>query len=224
MEILFDHLSAVPNWLVAVFLLIAGGLAATVARLLIVRLLQLLRFNHLCDRLGATDFLRTGGVSNPPAELVGRGISGLLLIGIFLEAARILDISAIHELRQRAAAALPALLSALLVLAVGLMVVAFLAGFLRTVVRNAGNPYANLWARIARWTGAILVLALALEQADIRGTILPGVIQIVIAAFAFGMALAFGLGCKEMARHAMERLVADLKERHREDPKPDLEG
>jgi hypothetical protein len=102
--------------------------------------------------------------------------------------------------------------------------IAFLAGFVRTVTRNAGSPYANLWSRITRWVGVVLVLAMAFEQAEIRGSILAGAIQILIAAFAFGMALAFGLGCKDIARNAMERMLANLKERHRDASKTDLEG
>ncbi len=224
MENLYESLSALPHELVAAFVLIVGGVTAVILRLAVVRLLHILRFNHLCDRMGTTDFLRKGGISFPPAELAGRFITGLFLIGVFFEAARLLDIAAIHSLRQRAGAALPGILSSCLVLAVGLMIVFFLAGFLRTVVRNAGNSYANLWSRIARWTGIVLVLILALEQADIQGTILPGAIQIVIAAVAFGLALAFGLGCKDMARNTMEKFIADLKERHRDETKPDMEG
>jgi hypothetical protein len=224
METMLTHLLPLPHWLAAAVILILGGLTSILMRLVVVRLLRLLRFNHLCDRSGAADFLRKGGFTFPPAELVGRGVSGLILIVVFLEAARILDIAAIYELRLRASSALPAILSAGLVLIVGLMAVGFLAGFLRTVTRNAGNPYANLWARIARWTGTIIVCALALEQAEFRGTMLPGVIQIIIAAFALGAALAFGIGCKDLARKAMEKLIADLKEKHRDVSKPDLEG
>ena len=224
MSMLFNRLPDMPHGMDAALVLAIGWFAAIVTRLVVVRLLQLLRFNRLCNRIGVDDFLRKGGVTFPPAELAGRGLSALILISAFLEAARILDIGALQELRRRAGAAVPSMISAGLVLAVGLMVVSFIAGFLRTVGRNAGNPYAAIWSRIARWTGTLLVLALALEQAVIQSVILPGVIHIVIAAFALGLALAFGLGCKDLARQVMEKWIADLKERHRNVSKPDMEG
>jgi hypothetical protein len=224
MQVLSAYLAALPGWLIAAIIVVVGWLAAGAARFVVTRMLAMLHFNQLCERTGACDFLRKGEVAFSPSVLVGRGLYWVILIGVFLEAARVLDIGLATEFRRRAVAALPALLSAVLVLAVGLILIAFLAGFVRTVSRNAGSPYANLWSRITRWVGVILVLAIAVEQAEIRGSILAGAIQIVIAAFAFGMALAFGLGCKDMARNAMEKWIANLKERHRDSSKPDMEG
>lgn len=216
--------SAQPDWLVALIVVAVGWLFAIAVRFGIARLLTALRFNHLCERTGTCEFLRKGEVGFTPAQLVGRGLYWLVLIVVLLETARLLDLGVATEFRRRLVASLPAVLSAAMVFAVGLILVAFVAGFVRTVTRNAGSPYANLWSRVARWFGVILVLAIALEQAEIRGSILAGVIQIVFGALAFGAALAFGLGCKDMARNTMERLITDLKERHRDVPKSDMEG
>jgi hypothetical protein len=224
MQALNAFSSALPGWLIAAILIAVGWLAAGAARLVVTRLLAFLHFNQLCMRTGVADVLRKGEVVLTPAELVGRGLYWVVLIGVFLETARLLDLGVTAELRQRALAALPALLGAIIVLAVGLLAVAFLAGLMRTLIRNAGSAYANLWSRIIRWAGTIVVLAIAVEQAEIRGSAFVGVLYIVIAAFAFGTALAFGLGCKDMARNAMEKWIAALKERHRDSSKPDMEG
>lgn len=224
MQTLNAHLSSLPGWLTAVIVITIGWLAAGMARFVVARLLALLHFNQLCERTGACDFLRKGEVAFSPSELAGRGLYWLIVIGALLEAAQLLDIGAAMEIRQRVVAAIPALLSAILVLIVGLIVVAFLSGFVRTLSRNAGSPYGNFWSRITRWTGTTLVLALAVEQAEIRGSVLAGVLYIIIAAIAFGMALAFGLGCQDMARNAMTKLIADVKERHRDASKSDMEG
>ena len=72
--------------------------------------------------------------------------------------------------------------------------------------------------------GTILVLAVTVEQIQIRSSVLAGTLLIAVAAIALGTALAFGLGCKDMARNAMERLIADVKERHRDTSKSDMEG
>lgn len=224
MEKILDYFSALPGWMAAMLVFAAGWLAAGVARVVLARLLRLMRFDRLCERTGVIKFLKRGEVPYSPCELVGRGFYWAILIGIFLETARLFNISIAMELRQRFMSALPAFLSAVFVLSVGLLLVGLLAGFVRTFFRNAGNLYANFWARMTRWVGVLLVIAVAFEQMEIRGSILAAVIQIVIAAFALGMALAFGLGCKDMARNAMEKLINDLKERHKDTTKPDLEG
>jgi hypothetical protein len=224
MQDLNAYLSAVPGWLLAVIVLAVGWLVAVLVQVTIARALRLFHFNQFCERIGIDDALRKGEVSISPSQLAGRGVYWVIFIVVLLEAARILDIRLAEDLRQRAVAAVPPMLSAILVLAVGLLVVAFIAAFVRTLSRNAGSPYANLWSRLTRWTGSTLVLALAVEQAEIHGSVLAGVVYIVVAAVALGAALAFGLGCKDMARNAMEKWIADMKERHRDASKSDMEG
>jgi hypothetical protein len=217
-------LSSLPDWLRATLTLTGGLLLAIVIRYAAERLLTVLRFNKFCERSGVSGFLRTGEIWFTPAQLASRGLFWVVLIATALEAARVLDIGAVGEFRRRVVSALPAALTALLVLAVGLAIVAFVAGFVRTVARNAGNPYATLLSRLTRWLGVFLVLAIAVEQVEIRGTVLAGAIHITFGAIAFGAALAFGLGCKDMARTAMERLMSDIRERHRNVPQSDMEG
>jgi hypothetical protein len=224
MQPLSHYLPAVSGWLNTVIVIGGGWLIARVLCSVTARALRLFHFNQFCERLGVGEVLRKGEVALTPSELVGRGLYWVILLAALIEAARLLDIGPAVALRQQIVAAIPAFASAVLVLAAGLIVVSFLAGVVRTLSRNAGSPYARLWARITRWAGATLVVALAIEQARIRGSVLAGVLYIIVAAFALGMALAFGLGCKDMARSAMERLIADLKERHREDSQSDLEG
>lgn len=224
MQELTEIFSSLPGWAIAAIIVVVGWPAAGLARFIMSNMMRLMHFNQFCDRTGVCDFLRKGEVPHSPSDMVGIGVYWVILVAVFLEAARILDIGAADQFRHRVIAALPGVLSGILVLAVGLILVAFLAGFVRTLTRNAGSLYANLWSRTTRWLGIMLVLAVALEQTEIRGSILAGVIQIVIAAFAFGMALAFGLGCKDMARNAMERLISDLRDRHKARPRSDMEG
>ena len=49
-------------------------------------------------------------------------------------------------------------------------------------------------------------------------------IQILFAAIVFGAALAFGLGCKDLARDAFTRVLQSLREKKRTDGRADLEG
>jgi len=224
MSAIMQHITRQPDWLLAVVIIVIGWLAGFLVRVVATRVLTLIRFDAMFARTGAGEFLKKGGVTQAPSSLVGRGLYWIVLMAAFIEASRRLDIEVATEFRQRFVAALPSVLSAILVLAVGVILVSFCAAFVRTVTLNAGSPYSTLWSRITRWLGILLVLGVALEQANLSGAVLAGVIQIVLAAIAFGVALAFGLGCKDMARHATEKFIEELKERHRNVPKSDLEG
>lgn len=224
MECIKDFCSTMPAWLLALGVVLIGWLTAAILRSVATKTLALLPLQHFFDRTGVSTFLRKGEVQHTPAQLFGRAIFWVVLISAFLCAAMILDVVVLEQLRQRLTANLPAILAAGFVLVVGLLIVKFAAGFVRTVVRNEGSPYADLWARITKWAGTILVLAVAFEQSEIRGSFLATTLQVIIAAVAFGTALAFGLGCKDIARTAMEKFLRYLRERHTDRSKPDLEG
>ena len=72
--------------------------------------------------------------------------------------------------------------------------------------------------------GYILVAGLALTQVDLGRTLISTMVQILFAAVAFGLALAFGLGCKDLARDAASRWLQNLREKRRSDGRSDLEG
>jgi hypothetical protein len=46
----------------------------------------------------------------------------------------------------------------------------------------------------------------------------------MIGAVALGVAIAIGLGCKDMARQAVEGIIAAIRERERASRGTDLEG
>jgi len=216
--------TGMADWQMA-FLVLAAGLAgACVGRILVTFGLRLLRFDRMCERSGTTAFLRRGGITLTPAELVGRGVFWLILLAVLLEAARLLNFEVATELRRRVIEAVPALISAGLLLAVGLSIIVFLSEVVKTFMKNAGNPYAHIWAKAAKWAGAALVVILAVEQANLKGTILSGMLCIAFSSVALGCALAFGLGCKDMARQAMERWMEEMRERHREASGPDMDS
>jgi len=219
-----EFYSMLPHWAVAVIVVLSGWLMASVLRFIVTKTFTLFSLSRLFNRTGVSEFLRKGEVNLTPAQLAGRILYWLVMMVAFLKAAQVLDITTVTQFRRNIEAHLPSLISGGFVLAVGLILVNFLAGFVRTLARNEGSPYANLWSRITRWIGTVLVVAVALEQADVRGSILAVILQVVIAALAFGTALAFGLGCKDIARNAMEKFIAYLKERHTDISKSDLEG
>jgi hypothetical protein len=103
-------------------------------------------------------------------------------------------------------------------------VVSFIGNFVMTVARNAAYPHARLVARAVKIVGIVLVLGLALEQLDLSRSLIIALFQILFAAAAFGAGLAFGLGCKDLARDAMLRFLRNLRERERAGKGPDLEG
>ncbi len=216
--------SSLPSWLQALPLLAAGWLMAFVLRHALTVLCALLFVNRLAERVGLSDFLRKGNVTQTPAQLFGLLAYWLVLGATLVRVAKLLDLDLASTLVARLLSALPELVSALLVCVLGFVCVKFLGNLVRTVVRNAGYGHAEFAARCVRWAGLFLVCALAIDQLGFAKTLLSPLVHIVFGAVALALALSFGLGCKDIARDFTLGLLRELRERSRAGSKSDLEG
>ncbi|HET6451246.1 MAG TPA: hypothetical protein VFI08_08035 [Spirochaetia bacterium] len=219
-----SFIGALPPGLRAVLVLVGGWLAAFFLRFLLTWLLDLVRFNTGSDRLGISEFLRKGQVTHRPSKLAGVLAYWTVLLVTLLQASRILDIRVVTSFSDRLRDIVPGLLAAVFIGIIGLVVVSFIGNFVMTVARTAGFTYAALLARVVKIAGGILVVGIAVQQIDINQTMISSLLQILFAAVVFALALAFGLGCKDIAREAATRLLQNLRERRRTDGRPDLEG
>jgi len=211
-------------WLSAAAVLVAGLVLALLVRFLLSRLLALVRFDALCDRIGVSEFLRKGMAKNKPSALVGLLAFWVILVISFFWIAGILDIRVLSSVSERIVRMAPGVVAAIFVGIIGVVVLSFLANFVSTLARNAAYPHTRLLARLVKVGGGVLIVLLALEQIGLSGTLLSSLVLIIVAAGALGAALAFGLGCKDLARDAMLKFLADLRERDRAGKGSDLEG
>ncbi len=219
-----SFLQSLPSGVRAVLVLVGGWLVAFVLRFALTWLLDLVRFNAACDRVGISEFLRKGQSRHRPSRLVGLTAYWLVLLIALLQMSRILDIKVVTSFSDRLASTVPGLLAALFIGIIGVVVVSFVGNFVMTVARNAGLAYAALLTRAVKAAGYVLVVGIALEQIDVSGTLIATMLQLLFGAVVFGLALAFGLGCKDIARDAATRFLQNMRERRRADGRTDLEG
>jgi hypothetical protein len=219
-----DFLRSLPSWVRALMVLAVGSGSAFLLRFLCWKLLPLIRFDRLCARIGVSEFLRKGQVSRQPSRLVGTFVYGVVLVITLFQVSRQLDIEVVTSFSREITASVPHLLAAFFIVLVGLVVVSFIGNFVMTVARNAAYPHARLVSRAVKIAGIVLVLSLALDQLNLSRSLITTLFQILFAAAALAAALAFGLGCKDIARDAMLRLLRNLREKERAEKGPDLEG
>jgi len=215
---------ALPRPVAAVVILAAGWLVAKAARFLVGGLFRLARFDAMSAKTGFSEFLRKGHVGYAPSKLMGTLAYWIVLMLVFLRSARELDDALFTTLTGHLADLVPSILAGVLVLVIGAILMGFTSNFVLTLARNAGMPNANLLSRSIKYAGNALIAAIAFEQMGLGQTIISSMFLVFLAAAAFGTALAFGLGCKDLARDAMIRFIGMLKERGRESKGTDLEG
>lgn len=203
----------IPRLIGVSLILIIGWLIAKLIETVIIRLLKLIRLDTLSEKSGASNFLAKGGIKYTLSELLGVLVYWIMLLIIIITALNALQWTVAAELLNRVVAYIPNVIVAVVILVIGMFVSAVLAGIIRTAAGNAGIKQSRFLGQITQTVVVVFAVVIALEQLNIGRIIIASAVQIILAAIGLGLAIAFGLGCKDIAGKYMSELIGKLKQR-----------
>jgi len=197
----------VPILIMVLVTLIIGGFLAFVARMLTYKLLQLARFDRLVQRTGFSSMIERTGVFRSPSDLGARFVQAIVWLFVILFALTAAGTPASEGLVMRFVDYIPNMIAAGLVLLLGVVVSRMIARSALLAAVNAQWPAARLIAGGVRVLVMTLAIVIALEQLHIGSLPLLVAFAIVFAGIVFALAIAFGLGARDMARQWLEAKV-----------------
>lgn len=163
---------------------------------------------------GSQTVLQPTPPTRTPSELVGI----IVLVGIMLFA----TVAAVDVLQIQA---LTAIVTGILIIAgrilVGLVIFAiglYLANLAYNLIISSGSRQARTLAQIARIAIIALVIPMALQQMGIAGNIVELAFGLLLGAIAVAIALAFGLGARDIAAAQVREWLDSFKQ----DRPPDI--
>jgi Conserved TM helix len=206
-NLLNSILSALPAIFAALLII---GIAYAVGRLvaeMVINLLTALGFNTALARLGLGREPSAG--ERTPAEIAGY----LVLVGILLfaaiEAARELGFDLLADLIARFTVFAGQVVLGLIIFAIGL----FLADLAANTVRASGVAQAGILSLAARVSIVVLAGAMALRQMGLADDIINLAFGLLLGSIAVAVALAFGLGAREIAARELGEWIQSIKSR-----------
>lgn len=215
----FSQVAAIiPAMLGALVILFAGYLLAKAVEKGSERLLRRLGLNQLLERGGVLEAVERSGAHFNPVMVIGKTLFWIVMFGVILVAASALGMESLAGVFTELVGYLPSLMSAIVIMIVGIVLGRFTGGL---IMASAGAvPGGRTLARVGRWGVVVLSIFMALQQLGIATDIVTTAFAILFGAVALGLALAFGLGGKELAaqilREWYERYRAERDEIERE--------
>jgi mechanosensitive ion channel-like protein len=204
-----------PSLVAAILIVAVGWLLAKFARLLVFRLLLVVRLDMASERAGIDQVLAKADIRQSPAELVAIMVQWLVGLAVLLAAASILGLSPVSELLNHVVLYVPKVIAAVVALILGLFVANVLAGGVRTAAANAGLAETDVLAAATRYAVVAFTVAVTLEELGIAPELVRWAFVIVLGSVCLGLALAFGLGCKDLARDWMVRYLDGARARRK---------
>jgi len=193
-----------PRLLAMLTLVMAGWIAALIARRVVARLLTAAGLDARCARWGLTPTLARVGIPPSPTALVSRLIFWLLLLVAVLMGVEALNLPSTAALMALVLGYLPNLIVAALVMVAAWVLANFLSQAALIGAVNAQVAGAPLVAWAVRWLVLVFGGAAALTQLGIAREMVLLAFGIAFGGSVLALALAFGMGGKEVAREILE--------------------
>lgn len=203
-----------PRLLAMIIIVVVGWVVAWLAKVILPRILNLVRFNSLFVRAGVAQVLTKAALPNP-SELLARLVFWVLWITFILFGLEALQIVALQEEISGLFRILPQIFVALVILFAGVLIANFVSRATLLAAVNANSPSPRLVSTLVRFIIIALTVTMALERVGLgRGVVLIA-FSSFFGAIMLGLALAFGLGGRDLARQVLERRF--LEEKKEED-------
>ena len=213
-QALINQLAAfLPRLLGALGILLVGWILAKAIEQVVVKVLKTILLDKLADQVQLSSVLSKGGIKHKLSELVGMIVYWLIMLAVVAVVFNALQLAVAADLFSRVVIYLPNVIAALLLLIIGMFVAAFTGSTVRTAASNAGILQAHLLGQIVQTIVVILAIVTALRQLEIK--FISDASLIILSGISLGCALAFGLGCKDLAGRWMTDLVEQIQGRKR---------
>jgi hypothetical protein len=193
-----------PRVVLAILIVIAGWLIAKALRFALVKALRGINFPVLTEKAGVEAFLRQGGVEFDSVDVLGALFYWLVILAALMVAFNSLGLAYVTELIGRIVLFVPRVMLAILILAFGAYFARFVGTALAAYCRNVGMADAEVLGRLAAVAILAFVILIAIEQLGV-GDIIRQTFLVIVAAVAFALALAFGLGGQKRAGELIDR-------------------
>jgi small-conductance mechanosensitive channel len=203
----------VPNLIGALIVFIIGWVVAQGIGKLVAEILNRIKLNQFFERTSWKTALEKAELKVNPSEFIGAIIKWILMIVFLLAVMEILGLVEFADFLKSILAYLPNVVIAILILVVTIIVVDIVEKIIRATVEGIKVGYGHLVSTVVKWSIWVFAILTILQQLkfEVANWVFE-LLKIVFIGIVAMVAIAFGLGGKEMAAEILQDLRKKLKE------------
>lgn len=205
-----------PRLIVMLILALAGWAVAYVVKVILRSILRLINFDRLSENAGASQLLNTAALP-PASEVLSRFVFWLVWLGFILLGVSVLGILGLQEQIGRFFFFVPRLFVAMFILFVGLLAASFFSRAALLAAVNANIPSPRFLSLAIRSIIIVFVLSIVFEEIGIAEQTMLVAFGIAFGALMLGLAIAFGIGGRNLAQGFLERRFVRTQKDENED-------
>lgn len=199
-NVLDQVLAAIPHIIVAIILLLVGGVIAKMVGDLLEGLLETSGIDQYSKYLNTK-----GSQSIRLSQVIAKVVQTVIVIFFLVEALNTLNLQVLNTIGVAIINYLPSVLFALIILGLGMVGGNMLSAFLKDATSSA------LVGMSVKYLIYVLAIFMTLSQLQFASTIVTTAFLFIVGGLAVAFALAFGLGGKAFAQNQLEKLDETLE-------------
>jgi hypothetical protein len=201
---------------VMLIIAIIGWLIAYLLKVVVRGILRLTKFSKLSENTGATQLLNQAALPSS-TELLSRFVFWVAWVGFILVGVSVLGIVGLEEYIARFFLFVPRLFVALVILFFGLLAASFFSRAALLAAVNANFGSSRMLSIFIRIIISVFTLSMMFEVLGVGEQTMLIAFGIGFGAVMLGLAIAFGIGGKDLAKQFLEKRLASGKKEEKED-------
>jgi hypothetical protein len=205
-----------PRLIVMLILAFLGWVIAYVVKVILRSILRLIKFDKLSENAGASQLLTKAALPSA-TEIVSRFVFWVAWLGFILLGVSVLGILGLQDQIARFFVFVPRLFVAMFILFLGLLSASFFSRAALLAAVNANVPSPRVLSLAVRSIIIVFVLSIVFEELGLAEQTMLVAFGIAFGALMLGLAIAFGVGGRDLAKHFLERKFVRGKKEENED-------
>ena len=205
-----------PRLIVMLILAFLGWVFAYVVKIVLRSILRLIRFDKLSENAGASQLLNKAALPSA-SEVLSRFVFWLVWLGFILLGVGVLGILGLQEQVAKFFFFLPRLFVAMFIMFFGLLAASFFSRAALLAAVNANVPSPRVLSLAVRSVIIVFVLSIVFEELGLAEQTMLVAFGIAFGALMLGLAIAFGIGGRNLAQGFLEKRFVRPKKEENED-------
>jgi small-conductance mechanosensitive channel len=199
-EQLFTQLSAFfPKFIGALSILFIGWIISRTVGKILSKVLATIGVDRLAEMFQDIDLVqRAGGMRAQVSSVLAKGVYYMLMLIFIIAATEVLGVAAITQLFTDLMNYLPSLLTAAVVLMIGIFVADLIQSAVLALCQSLGIPSAKMIASIVFYFIFVTIAVSALAQAKINTEFISSNLTAIIGAVALAFSFGYGLASRDL--------------------------
>lgn len=188
-----------PRLLLALGVFLIGVLIAPIIRGALRKAFNWVNLETLAEKSGVNSFLSQGGIKQNTSGLLVELIFWFFIFSVLLLSLDVAGLNVAGDIFEKIFLYIPRVVIAVAILIFGSLIAKFIRGFVAGTLSHLQQGESKWMSTAAYLVFMVFVVFMALEQLEIGGDILTSAFQLLFGSLCLALAIAFGLGGKDVA-------------------------